>query len=113
MGSIGRRLQGLEEIDRERATAEIRRVWGCLSDEDWALILAPYHFRRDPTPEESAAENQARAAMPEALIARAIGYREDLSEEEVSRRLRGVAAPVLARRRVGLLAQLNRLSEEG
>ena len=108
-----RRLQGLEEVDRERATAEIRQAWDSLSDEDCALILAPYHFKRDPTPEESAAESQARAAMPEALLARAIGYREALSEEEVSRRLRGVTTPVLERRRALLLAQLHRLSEEG
>ena len=113
MGSIGRRLQGLEEIDRKRATPEIRQAWNCLSDEECALILAPYHFNRDATPEESAAQSQARVAMPEALIACAIGYREDLSEEEVSRGLRGVSAPLLERRRGWLLAQLHRLSEKG
>ena len=44
--------------------------------------------------------------VPEALIARAIGYSEDLSEEEVSRRLGEVIDPVLASRRARLLRTL-------
>ena len=99
--------------DRERATAEIRRAWDRLSDEECALILASYHFKREPTLGERAAESQARATMPDALIARAIGYRESLSAEEVARRLRVVIDPVLERRRGRLLNQLRSLEGEG
>ena len=106
MGSINRRLQTLEENSREQATAEVRRAWDRTPDKEVALILAPFHFGRDPTLEEAAAQEQAQEAMPEALIARAVGYSEDLPEEEVSRRLGEVIDTVLASRRVRLLRTL-------
>jgi hypothetical protein len=106
VGSITRRLQTLEESSREQATAEVRRAWDRTPDKEVALILAPFHFGRDPTPEEAAAQEQAREVMPEALIARAIGYSEDLAEEEVSRRLGEMMDPVLQTRRGRLLRRL-------
>jgi hypothetical protein len=113
MGSITRRLRQLEERNREQATAEIRRAWDRCSDEELAVILAPFHFGREPMPEEAAAEAEFRAAVPEALIARAIGPPEDLPEEEVSRRLGEVVDPVLRPRRSRLLRQLGELEREG
>lgn len=111
MGSITRRLKALEEHDRERATDEVRRAWMRLSDEELALIFAPFHFNRESTPEEAIAQKESRKTMPESLIARAIGYREDLSEAEVSRRLGEVTDPVLRTRRHGLLRQLETFTE--
>lgn len=113
MGSITRRLQTLEDRSREQAVAEIRQAWESLSDEQMVLVLAPFHFGREPTPEEAAVEEQCREVMPESLIARAIGYSEALSEEEVSRRLKEVTEPILRTRRSGLLRQLQSLEEAG
>jgi hypothetical protein len=103
---VERRLEDLEEIDRERATAEVRRAWDRLSDEELALVLAPYYFDRDPTPEEGAAEALISATVSEDLIARSIGYRVGLSDEEISRRLREVTDPIMKRRRCRLMSRL-------
>lgn len=99
MGSIGRRLERLEDRDRETAAAEVRRAWDRLSDEEMALVLGPYRHGREPTAEESAAEERFRRAVPEALIARAIGYSEEMADTGVSRRLQELIAPVIERRR--------------
>ncbi|MEJ7815479.1 MAG: hypothetical protein WKF53_09930 [Rubrobacter sp.] len=111
MGSIGSRLRTLEDHSREQAAAEVRRAWEELTDDRMALVLAPFHFRREPTPEEAAAEEEFREAVPELLIVSAIGYREDLAEEEVSRRLREMIDPVLQPRRGRLLRELQSLEE--
>ncbi len=47
MASITRRLQTLEDHSREQAMAEIRRAWDRLSDEEMALVVAPFHFGRE------------------------------------------------------------------
>jgi hypothetical protein len=93
--------------------AEIRRAWDRLPDEEIALVVAPLHFGREPTPEEAKAQKGSREAMPESLIARAIGCSEEMAEEEVSRRLREVTDPVLRTRRQGLLRQLQTFTEAG
>lgn len=111
MGSITRRLRTLEENSREQAAAEIRRAWDRCSDDELALVLAPFHFGRDPTPKEAAAQEAFREAMPEVLVAHAIGYSEDLAEEEVSRRLGEVIDPVLRSRRGRLLQRLRERGE--
>ncbi len=113
MGRIARRLQALEGRDRNHAAAAIRRAWERLSDEDVSLILAPFHFGRDPTLEEAAAAEGFREVVPEALIARAIGYSEKLADDEVSRRLREVLAPVPRLRRGRLLRQFGAPEEAG
>lgn len=110
MGSMTRRLHALEERERELATAEIRRAWDRLSDEEIVLIAGPLLQEREPTEEESAAEDRARAMMPEQLIARALGYSEALSPEEVSRRIGELLAPVIERRRSGVSHRLRELS---
>lgn len=116
MGSVSRRLQALENQSREQAVAEIRRAWDRLTDAELVLLLAPFHFGREPTLEESAAEAGFREAVPEDLIARAVAYSETLPHEEVSRRLREVTAPVRKRvqaRRDRLLQQLQSLEKAG
>lgn len=97
MGSIARRLNTLEDRDRAQAAAEVRRAWENLSDEGYLLVLAPFYFGREPTPEETAAEEKFREMVPEPLIARAIGHRPDLAEEELSRRMAELLGPVLKR----------------
>ena len=112
MGGVERRLQALEKHDRERAAAGIRRAWDQLADRDIALIVAPSHFRREPTPEEASVTAAFREVVTEDLLARAIGYHERLSEEEVSRRLhREVTGPVLQKRRLQILRHLQSLIE--
>ncbi len=113
MGSIESRLRRLEDRSRERAAAVVRRAWEGLTDEEVALILSPLYFGREPAPEEAATEEKFRAAVPETLIARAIGYREGLTEEEVSRRLRELTTPVLRPHRSRLLRELRSLEQEG
>jgi hypothetical protein len=109
VGRITRRLEDLEHRSREQAKVEIRQAWDRLSDEELALILAPFHFGREPTSEEAAARSSFEGGISEALIARAIAYREDLAEEEVSHRLGEVMHPVLERRRGRILDQLRSL----
>lgn len=113
MGNITRRLQTLEDHSREQAVAQIHRAWDRLSDEEVALILAPFHFGWEPTPEEAIAEEESRRTIPESLIARAIGYSEEMAKEEVSRRLKELTDPVLRTRRQGLLRQLQSFTEAG
>jgi hypothetical protein len=113
MGSVTRRLQALEDCSREQAAAQIRQAWDRLSDEEMALILAPGHFGREPTPKEARAQKESREAMPQSLIAHAIGYQEEMPGEEVSRRLKEVTDPVLKTRRHGLLRQLQSFAEDG
>lgn len=113
MGSVTRRLQALEDCSREQAAAQIRQAWDRLSDEEMALILAPGHFGREPTPKEARAQKESREAIPESLIAHAIGHREDMVEDEVFRRLGEVTDPVLQTRRRGLLRQLQTFTEAG
>ena len=99
---MSRRLELLEDASRESAAAEIRRAWMGLADEEMALLLAPYFHEREPTLEERALEERARGAWPEELIARAIGHREGMPDEEVGRRIRGLLEPVLRRRRAAV-----------
>lgn len=113
---ITRRVRMLENQSREQAVAEIRRAWDRLTDAELVLLLAPYHFGREPTPEEAETEEEFRGVVPNSLIAHAIGYSETLSEEEASRRLREVTAPIHERvqaRRGRLLQQLQSLEEAG
>jgi len=81
MGNMTRRLHALEERERKLATAEVRRAWDRLSDEEIVLIAGPFLGEREPTEEEIAATDRARAMMPEELLARALGYSEALSPE--------------------------------
>ncbi len=113
MGSVGRRLEALEGHSRAQATAEVRRAWEGLTDGELALILAPFYFGREPTPEEKAAEEKANEMMPEGRIKQAVGYFEEMGEEELSRRMRELVDPVLSRRRDGLRHQLARSMEGG
>ncbi len=88
MGSVGKRLLRLEELSRERAIAQLRGAWASLTDEEIALVLAPYSDgRRTPTPEERAVAEKMRAFAPEELIASAIGLTERMGTEEVDRRV--------------------------
>jgi len=110
--SIDKRLEALEDLSREQAAAKIGRAWDQLADRDIALIVAPSHFRREPTEEEASVTAAFREVVTEDLLARAIGYNERLSEEEVSRRLRRVFAdPVLEGRRFQVLRHLQSLKE--
>ncbi|MDP9476685.1 MAG: hypothetical protein M3R38_13540 [Actinomycetota bacterium] len=113
MGSLTRRLRMLEDRDRERAAADLRRAWERLSDEEVSRILAPFHFGREPTTDEATAAESFREVVPEALIARAIGYSEHMADEEVSRRLREALAPVPQLRRDRLLRQLGPREKAG
>jgi hypothetical protein len=110
MGNLGRRLDALEGHSRAQAAAEVRRAWETLTDEEWALILAPFYFGRAPTPQESAAEASFLREVPEALIARAVGYfGEEMAEEELDRRVDELLDPVLSHRRTGVRHQLARM----
>jgi hypothetical protein len=106
MGSITNRLRALEERGRGWATDEVRRAWMRLSDEEMALILAPFHFGRPPTPEELAARTRFQEAVPETLIARAIAFTGEMSADEVGHRLQELLDPVLARRRSAVSRRL-------
>jgi hypothetical protein len=78
----------LEDLSRESAVAELRRAWASFTDQEVALMMVPYaNGIREPTPEESEVEERARAAMPEELIARAIGLKDGAGDEEVDRRI--------------------------
>ncbi len=100
------RLRALEERDREQATAEVRRAWERLSDEEMALLLEPFHLSQEPTLTQAAAQAEFRETVPEALIARAIGYTEEMSGDEVGRRVQELLAPAIERRRPALSRRL-------
>jgi hypothetical protein len=88
MAGVGKRLSWLEELSHERATARLREAWASLSDREVALMMAPYvDGIREPTPQEREVEEKARAAIPEGLIAMAIGLKNGMEEEEVNRRI--------------------------
>lgn len=106
MAGVGRRLERLEEFSRRSAAAGIRRAWGEASDEEMALVLGPYYFGREPTAEESGVSDSIRARMPEDLIARAVGYRDGMSDEELDRRMGELLEPVLSVRRRAVLGLL-------
>ena len=113
MGSIGRRLGNLEETSRQNAVAEIRRAWREMSDEEMALVLGPYYFGREPTAEEAQAADGSRAKLPEDLIARAVGYREGMGDEELGRRMGELLEPVVNSRRWAVLRRLRSAGEGG
>lgn len=90
MGSVGKRLEKLEDLSRDRAVGELRRAWASLTDEEVAELLSPYADwtpNSEPNPEERELEKRARGAMPEELIARAIGLKDGMETEEVDRRI--------------------------
>ncbi len=90
MASVGKRLGRLEELSRERAAAQLWGAWANLTDEEIAELLSPYADwtpNRDPHPEERELEKRVRAAMPEELISRAIGFKDGMEDEEVDRRI--------------------------
>lgn len=90
MGGVSKRLERLEESDRDRAVAELRRAWANLTDDEVAGLLAPYADwtpNGEPNPEERELEKRSRASMPEDLIARAIGLTERMEPGEVDRRI--------------------------
>ena len=99
---MSRRVELLEDASRESAAAEIRRAWMGLADEEMALLLAPYFHGREPTPEELEAHERGREVWPERLIARAIGHRGGMPDEEVGRRMGELLEPVLRRRRAAV-----------
>jgi hypothetical protein len=93
VGSVTGRLERLEEASRDRAVDELRRAWASFTDEEVAELLAPYADwvpNSEPNPEERELEKRARAAMPEELIARAIGLKNGMEDEEVDRRIRSL-----------------------
>jgi hypothetical protein len=88
LGSLESRLTRLEDRSRERAAVQIARAWAGLTDKEIALMLAPYvDGIREPTPEQREVEERMRAATPEELIHKAIGFEEDMGQEEVNRRI--------------------------
>lgn len=90
MGSVSKRLDRLEENSRDRAATELRRAWASLTDKEVADLLAPYADWTSvshPNPQGRVLEKRARAAMPEELIARAIGLTEGMESEEIDRRV--------------------------
>ena len=88
MAGVENRLTRLEERSRKRAVSRLRRAWENLTDEEAAIVLAPYADGiREPTPAEREMEEKTRVAMPEELIAAAIGLTESMGPEEVDRRI--------------------------
>jgi hypothetical protein len=90
MGSIETRLTRLEDISQERAVAELCRIWGGMTDEEIAVFLVPYAEwvpDSEPTPKENEVSEKTQAAMPEELIARAIGFTEGMEDEEIDQRI--------------------------
>jgi len=80
----------LEEVSRERATSRLRQAWASLTDEEVAVVLAPYAEwvqYGEPTEEEKEVRGKARDAMPEELIATAIGFTERMESEEIDWRI--------------------------
>ena len=91
MASISNRVARLEEASRESAVAELRRAWASLTNEEVALMLAPYvDGRREPTPEERAPAEKMRAVAPEETIAAAIGLEESMESEEIDNRMKAL-----------------------
>jgi hypothetical protein len=91
LGRIGTRLARLEDSSREHAVAELRRAWVSLTDEEIALILAPYlqpEMRPEGGLDEEGAVEKARVAFSDELIAAAIGLTERMSLEERDRRMK-------------------------
>lgn len=88
MGGVSRRLERLEDLARDRAVGELRRAWASLTDEEVALVMAPYADGiREPTPKEREMEEKVRVSMPEELIAQALGLTERMESEEIDRRI--------------------------
>jgi hypothetical protein len=88
VGSLETRLARLEARSRERAAAQIARAWVQLTDEEVALLLAPYADGvRQPTLEERQIDERLRALVPEELIHKAIGFENGMEDEEVSHRI--------------------------
>jgi hypothetical protein len=90
LGGVSRRLAKLEEVSQDWAAAELRRGWANLTDWEGATILAPNAEgvkTGEQTEEEKEVWEKARAAMPEELIARAIGLTERTNPEEIDRRI--------------------------
>jgi hypothetical protein len=90
MGSVSWRLAQLEELSRERARSFLRQAWGSLADEEAAFLLASYAEwvpDEEPTSEEQEVRKKTRAAMPEELIAQAIGLTDLIKPEEIDRRI--------------------------
>jgi hypothetical protein len=87
---VSRRLERLEEDSQDRAAAELRRAWASLTDKEVAELLAPYADwipNKEANLKERELEKRMRAAMPEELIARAIGLTEGMESEEIDRRV--------------------------
>ena len=98
MGGVRKRLGRLEEHSRRRAVIKLRRAWADLTNKELTLLLGPYTGAsrlpdgricgiREPTPEESEADERFRALATEELIAAAIGLTEQMEPEEVDRRI--------------------------
>src|SRR5215216_1815343 len=104
MGKLNRGLKLLENRSQERAAEEIRRAWHRLTDAEIAKLVAPFRFGREPTPEEGDVAEAFRKDVPEDLLARAIGLRAD--EADIGRRMTVLVAPILKRRRSGVLRKL-------
>ena len=117
MGGVSRRLGRLEEDSRDRATAELRRAWASLTDEEVAELLSPYADLTpdiEPSPEGRELEEKMRAAMPEELISRAIGRTEHMSQEEVDRRLSNLVRSFgISERRDNIRRHMLASGEEG
>jgi hypothetical protein len=115
LGSLETRLARLEDLSREHAAAQITRAWAQLTDKEIALMLAPYaDGAREPTPEEREVEERMRAATPEELIHKAIGFEEGMEQEEVNRRISKLVDRLgIFERGAGIRRHLRALSEEG
>ena len=99
---MNRRLELLEDASRESAAADVRAAWRALGDEEMAFLVVPHFHGREPRSRERAAEERARGIWPEELIARAVGYRDGMPDEELDRRMGELLEPVLRRRRAAV-----------
>jgi hypothetical protein len=124
MGGLGRRLERLEEASRGSAAARVRSAWGSLTDGEIAAPLAPYagaeelpdgtvRLSREPTPEGRAAEEKLKGAVPEGVLARAIGYSGSTTPEEAGRRLGALVGPAMPRGGRGSAARRRRGATRG
>ena len=89
MGGLGRRTEVLERRQKERAVERVRHFWRSLSIEECALrcawVKAEVGGLESP-PDIRAVVDRERAEMDETLRT-AIGWREDMSGEEISARI--------------------------
>ncbi len=116
MRNVSRRLERLEEDAQDRARAELCRAWASLTDEEVAELLSPYADwtpNSESNPQEREVEKRVRAAIPEELIARAIGRIERMDSEEIDQRLSNLVRSLGIFERGDNIRRHMRISGEG